>query len=168
MTPETSVLLKGLIENSPIAVALILLVILFLRHLKEVRDAEDAHDLPPLERELTFENISFSYDGETTVLKELSLDVPKGSIMALVGPSGAGKSTLVSLIPRFYDPPAGRILVDGHDLRSVRIRSLRKQIGLVPQETLLFNDTVSANMTCGEDSLPLPDVLSLLNHVLER
>lgn len=119
----------------------------------QVRDAPDTRDVPPLQREITFDRVSFSYDGKTPVLRDVSLRIPKGSVVALVGPSGAGKSTLVSLIPRFYDPSDGTILLDGQDLRTaVSLRSLRNQIGLVPQETHLFNDTVLTNIACGNES----------------
>ncbi|MFH1738052.1 MAG: ABC transporter transmembrane domain-containing protein, partial [bacterium] len=117
-----------------------------------IQDAPDASDLSRLEREIVFDQVSFSYDGKTRVLTDVSVRIPKGSVVALVGPSGAGKSTLVSLIPRFHDPSAGRILIDGHELPNVTLRSIRDQIGLVPQETILFNDTVHANITCGNES----------------
>ncbi len=118
----------------------------------EVKEQPSARSLTPLKEEVRFENVSFTYDNETLALKDVSVRVPRARIVALVGPSGAGKSTFVSLIPRFYDPSLGRILLDGCDLREVTLRSLRDQIGLVPQETILFNDTIRANITCGNDS----------------
>jgi len=117
----------------------------------DVKDSGNARPLSTLEGDVCFENVSFTYDEKTFALKDVSISVPQGKIVALVGPSGAGKSTFVSLIPRFYDPSSGRVTMDGHDLREVTLRSLRDQIGLVPQETILFNDTVRANITCGND-----------------
>jgi ATP-binding cassette, subfamily B, bacterial MsbA len=105
----------------------------------------------PLEEftgEIKFDNVSFRYDPDKeNVLKNIDLTVKKGEIVALVGPSGGGKSTLVNLIPRFYDPSEGTVLIDGIDLRDMKIRPLMEKIGLVTQETLLFNDTVKANIS---------------------
>ncbi len=115
----------------------------------EVQDHPGAADLPPVEGRITFEDVSFTYDERADVLEGVSLEVRPGEVLALVGPSGAGKSTLVNLIPRFYDPTSGRILVDGHDLRDVTQRSLRRQIAIVPQETLLFAGTIRENILYG-------------------
>jgi subfamily B ATP-binding cassette protein MsbA len=100
---------------------------------------------------ITFEQVAFAYkDGpENIILSEIDLDVRPGEVLALVGPSGAGKTTLVNLIPRFYDPSAGRILLDGVDLRDLQVRSLRGLVGIVPQETLLFGSTVRENILYG-------------------
>jgi subfamily B ATP-binding cassette protein MsbA len=98
---------------------------------------------------VALENVSFEYDARQPVLRHVSLEARPGQVVALVGPSGVGKTTLVNLLPRFYDPTAGRIVIDGHDLRQVTVRSLRDQIGIVPQETLLFSDTVAANIRYG-------------------
>jgi subfamily B ATP-binding cassette protein MsbA len=119
----------------------------------EMRDAPDALPLPPAQGFVRFENVSFDYgDNETSreVLKEVSLSATPGKVVALVGASGAGKTTLVNLIPRFYDPTAGRITVDGHDIRQVQMRSLREQIGIVPQETALFSGNVRDNIAYGK------------------
>ncbi|MDW8144934.1 MAG: ABC transporter ATP-binding protein [Roseiflexaceae bacterium] len=115
-----------------------------------VRDAPDAFELPPVRGEITFDNVSFEYETGHRVLHDISLTVQPGEIVALVGPSGAGKSTLFNLIPRFYDPTSGRVLIDGYDLRSVTQRSLREQIGLVPQETMLFGGTIRENIVYGK------------------
>jgi ATP-binding cassette, subfamily B, bacterial MsbA len=114
-----------------------------------VQDAPDAVALPAVRGHITFENVSFSYDGDSTVLQNVSLEVRAGEILALVGPSGAGKSTIFNLIPRFYDPTGGTICIDGHDLRGVTQHSLREQIGIVPQETILFGGTIRENILYG-------------------
>jgi len=97
---------------------------------------------------ILFDNVSFNY-GEHEVLKDVNLKVEKGMMLAIVGPSGTGKSTLVDLIPRFYDPKIGKILIDGVDIKEVSLKSLRQQIGIVTQETILFNDTIGANIAYG-------------------
>lgn len=122
----------------------------------EVQEKQGAVELPPFSRKIAFEDISFSYESdgvEREVLHNIQLEVKAGEILALVGSSGAGKSTLVSLIPRFFDVSAGRIAIDGHDLREVSLKSLRSQIGVVTQETVLFNDTLRNNIAYG-----LPEV----------
>lgn len=100
-------------------------------------------------RSIEFRNVSFAYDDGETVLHDVSLAIAKGEVAALVGPSGAGKTTLVDLIPRFYDPSAGAILLDGADIRSLDLRGLRDGIGIVTQETILFNDTIGNNIAYG-------------------
>ncbi len=122
----------------------------------EVVERPDANPLPRIEGRITFEDVSFAYrpsrtDGATPgVLDHVSIDAQPGEILALVGPSGAGKTTLVNLIPRFYDPAAGRVLVDGIDIRSVTVKSLREQVAVVPQDTLLFGGTVRENIRYGK------------------
>jgi subfamily B ATP-binding cassette protein MsbA len=119
----------------------------------EMRDAPDAVALPPIRGLVRFENVSFDYADSAQaheVLRDVSLEARPGQVVALVGPSGAGKTTLVNLIPRFYDPTAGRILVDGYDIRQVQMRSLRGQIGIVPQETALFSGSVRDNIAYGK------------------
>ncbi len=115
----------------------------------EVQDKPDAEVLGTVEGRITFENVSFKYDVRADVLEDVTLNIPPGEVLALVGPSGAGKSTLASLIPRFYDPTEGRILIDGRDLRDVTQRSLREHIAVVPQETILFGGTVRENILYG-------------------
>ena len=124
-----------------------------------IRDADDAVDLPSFERELRFENVSFRYGEGDIVLDGISLSIRKGEVVAVVGPSGAGKSTLIDLVPRFYDPTAGRILIDGIDLRRVRLHSLREKIGIVTQETILFNDSVRNNIAYGLEDCPLATIV---------
>ncbi len=116
----------------------------------DIVSAPDAPVLPPLSGEVLFEQVSFTYTAEVPILHDLSFRAQPGQIIALVGPSGAGKSTLISLIPRFWDVDAGTVTIDGHDVRQVDLRSLREQIGIVPQETILFSDTVYANILYGK------------------
>ncbi|RPI56896.1 MAG: ABC transporter ATP-binding protein, partial [Chloroflexi bacterium] len=111
----------------------------------EITDAPDAVPLTPVRGHVVYCGVGFDYDPRQPVLREVSLEARPGEVVALVGPSGVGKTTLANLIPRFYDPGQGSITVDGHDIRQVTQRSLRDQIGIVPQETLLFSDTVAAN-----------------------
>ncbi len=114
-----------------------------------VTDAPDARDLPVVAGAISFENVSFAYEPGREVLRQVTLAVRPGEIVALVGPSGAGKSTLFNLIPRFYDPTSGTVAIDGVDVRAVTQRSLRAQIGLVPQETMLFGGTIRENIAYG-------------------
>ncbi len=110
-----------------------------------IRDRPDATVLPPFERQIEFHDLSFSY-GETPVLYDINLTIKKGQTVALVGGSGGGKSTLADLLPRFYDPSQGQILIDGHDLRACSLHSVRDQMGIVTQESILFNDTIFNNI----------------------
>jgi ATP-binding cassette subfamily B protein len=115
----------------------------------EIKDAPDARPLAVSEGRVSFEDVVFSYDPARPILKGLSFDVPAGRTVAIVGPSGAGKSTVSRLLYRFYDVGAGRILIDGQDIRSVTQASLRAAIGMVPQDTVLFNDTIRYNIRYG-------------------
>ena len=127
----------------------------------EVRDKPGAPVLPPFSKKITFEDVSFCYDSEGVqreVLRNIGLDVKAGEILAVVGSSGAGKSTLVSLIPRFFDVTTGKITIDGHDLRDVSVASIRSQIGVVTQETVLFNDTLRNNIAYGQPGIPQKQV----------
>jgi subfamily B ATP-binding cassette protein MsbA len=114
-----------------------------------VQDAPDAQTLTSSQGHITFQNVSFSYEKEAPVLHDVSLEIKEGEILALVGPSGAGKSTIFNLIPRFYDPTGGNIQIDGHDLRSITQKSLRDQMAIVPQETILFGGTIRENILYG-------------------
>jgi ATP-binding cassette, subfamily B, bacterial MsbA len=113
-------------------------------------DRDGAQPLPPITNELSFENVSFGYHADTPVLHNISFQARTGQMIALVGPSGAGKSTLVNLIPRFFEASSGRIMIDGHDIRDVTQESLSSQIGIVPQETLLFAQSVADNIRYGK------------------
>lgn len=115
----------------------------------DLKDAPDAEELPRVAGRVEFRDVSFAYREGVPVLSHINLEVGPGEVVALVGPSGAGKTSLVNLIPRFYDPTAGCILVDGHDLRRVTLSSLRAQIGIVPQETMLFSVSVRENIAYG-------------------
>ncbi len=115
----------------------------------DVDDRPGAKTLPTIAGRVTLRDVAFSYDVRQEVLHHIDLEIAPGEIIALVGPSGAGKSTIFNLIPRFYDPTAGAVLVDGIDARDVTQASLREQIGIVPQETLLFGDTIRENIRYG-------------------
>ncbi len=115
----------------------------------EVVDKFGAINLSPFQKEIVFDNVDFDYEDGVPLLRGVNLRIEKGEVVAIVGSSGAGKTTLASLIPRFFDVTRGRILIDGHDIRDVKVSSLRAQIGLVTQETILFNDTVLNNLCYG-------------------
>jgi ATP-binding cassette subfamily B protein len=115
----------------------------------DLSDKPGAAELPRVRGEIEFDQVSFSYDGEAPALCEVDLTIPPGQTVALVGATGAGKSTLAKLVARFYDPDHGRVLIDGHDLRDVTERSLRSQLGIVPQEGFLFSGTIRDNIAFG-------------------
>lgn len=115
----------------------------------EVVEKTDAVELPPFRKEIAFEDVDFDYEEGLPLLRGVNLRIGCGEVVAVVGSSGAGKTTLVNLIPRFFDVTRGRILVDGFDVRDVTLTSLRRQIGIVTQETILFNDTVFNNICYG-------------------
>jgi ATP-binding cassette subfamily B protein len=110
--------------------------------------------------ELRFERVTFAYAGGPPVLRDIDLVVPAGSTLAIVGRTGAGKSSLVRLLPRLYDPTAGRVLLDGVDLREYRLRELRSAIGMVPQDPFLFSDTLAANLRFGRQEATDAEVLA--------
>ena len=115
----------------------------------DIHDEPGASTLPPFERQIEFENVDFDYEEALPLLRNIDLRIRKGEVVAIVGSSGAGKTTLASLIPRFFDVTRGRLLIDGHDVRYLKLDSLRAQIGIVTQETILFNDTVYNNICYG-------------------
>ena len=119
----------------------------------EVQDRPGAQPLAPPREAIRFEDVGFAYEPDKPVLRGFSLDIPAGRAVALVGPSGAGKSTVAQLLPRFWDVNDGRIAIDGVDIRDVTLRSLRRQLGLVTQETVLFNTTIRANIAYGRDEV---------------
>ncbi|MCB2072615.1 MAG: ABC transporter ATP-binding protein/permease [Novosphingobium sp.] len=124
----------------------------------EVRDAPDAPALVIRRPTVAFDNVVFGYEPDRTILHGLSFEVPSGSHVAIVGPSGAGKSTIARLLFRFYDPQSGRILIDGQDIREVTQESVRAVLGIVPQDSVLFNDTIGYNIAYGRDGASREDV----------
>ncbi len=129
----------------------------------DVREKPHAKRLPPFSKTVQFDHVGFTYGSEqqdARVLHEINLEIHRGEVVAIVGSSGSGKSTLVHLIPRFFDATQGRLLVDGFDVRDVTLASLREQVGIVTQETVLFNDTVRNNIAYGQPHVALKDVES--------
>ena len=125
----------------------------------EVQDRPGAHDLPAISGDVRFENVRFAYGRGDEVLHGLDLDVPAGTTVALVGHTGAGKSTIAKLLARFYEPTSGRITIDGHDLNDVTQRSLRAQLGVVPQEGFLFAGTVAENIAFARPDGPADEIV---------
>jgi ATP-binding cassette subfamily B protein len=125
---------------------------------REVDDAPEAQPLQVREGTVRFEHVSFAYDAERPILHDVSFEIPAGKTVAVVGPSGAGKSTLARLLYRFYDVSGGRITIDGQDLRAVTQATLRQSIGIVPQDTVLFNDTVEYNIRYGRTAATREEV----------
>ena len=124
----------------------------------DVKEPAHARQLPAFHGSIRFENVVFRYEngeGARTILRDVDLEVKRGEVVAIVGSSGAGKTTLVHLLPRFFDVSSGRILIDGLDVRELSLQSLRAQIGIVTQDTILFNDTVRNNIAYGQPHVPL-------------
>ena len=124
----------------------------------DIGDAPGAIQLGKVKGRITYENVSFNYD-DTPVLKRINLEIKLGEMVALVGPTGVGKTTMANLIPRFYDPTEGRILVDGVDVRTVAISSLRRNVGMVLQDVFLFNGTVAENIGYGSPDATLEEII---------
>lgn len=140
---------------------------------EEIVSAPGAPELPPVREGVEFKDVTFRYGDGDPVLREISLKVRRGEVVALVGSSGAGKSTLVNLIPRFYDVIEGAILIDGHDIREVNLASLRSRIAVVTQETFLFNDTVRNNIRygageCSDEQVVAAAEAALANEFIQR
>lgn len=139
----------------------------------EISDSVTAYELPSFKKSITFENISFSYNENEKILGDINLQVSSGEALAIVGPSGSGKTTLTNLIPRFLEPDSGRLLIDDHDIRDVTMNSLRTQIAMVTQQTILFNDTVRNNIAYGDlncsekDIIDAADAAHALNFINE-
>jgi ATP-binding cassette subfamily B protein len=130
----------------------------------EIQDKPDAKPLAVDGAVIAFENVSFHYDPDRPILKNVSFTIPAGKTVAVVGPSGAGKSTLSRLLYRFYDVIEGRITIDGQDLRDVTQESLRAAIGMVPQDTVLFNDTIAYNIRYGRPAATDDEVKQAAEH----
>ena len=127
-------------------------------HTPEIADREGARPLAPFRSAVRYEHVSFSYEPDRPVLRDVSFEMRRGEVVALVGSSGAGKSTAMDLLARFYDPGAGRLTFDGVDLRDATVASLRAQLGIVTQETILFHDTVHNNIVYGSPRASAPEV----------
>jgi ABC-type multidrug transport system fused ATPase/permease subunit len=125
----------------------------------EIRDAPDAEPFVRCRGDVTFENVSFHYAERAETLNNISFHAESGKIVAIVGPTGAGKTTLMSMIPRFYDPHEGRVLIDGRDLRKITLASLRENISLVLQEPLLFSGTIAQNINYGRLEASMDEVI---------
>jgi ABC-type multidrug transport system, ATPase and permease components len=137
-----------------------------MRRVFDILDTEpDVHDnpeavvMPPITGHVTVGHVSFAYDPRQPVLTDISFETKPGEVVAFVGPTGSGKTTLVNLLHRFYDPSSGAITIDGYDLRAVRLDSLYRQIGLVPQETILFGGTIQDNIRYGREDATERDVI---------
>lgn len=127
---------------------------------EDIKDVPDAVELPILAGQIEFRNVSFGYQRDLPVLKNINLQAKPGEIVALVGPSGGGKTSLVNLIPRFYDPISGTVLVDGFELPKTKIFSLRSQIGLVPQESILFGTSIKENIAYGKPEATETEIIT--------
>ena len=128
--------------------------------LPSVREKADATELPPIEGKITLDDVTFGYSPDALVLEHVDLTIAEGETFALVGPTGAGKSTIAKLLTRFYDPLDGRILVDGHDIADVTLHSLRRQLGIVPQESFLFAGSIGDNIQFARPDATRDDVLA--------
>jgi len=126
---------------------------------KEDVSSPDAADMPPMEGSIRYDSVNFSYNPETPVLKDLSFEIDAGRVLALVGLSGAGKTTIVNLLARFYSPDSGAIHIDGVDISKVKLHSLRSQMAIVPQETMLFSGTIGENIRFGKEDATDEEVI---------
>jgi ABC-type multidrug transport system fused ATPase/permease subunit len=155
-TPITG--LAQLLENAQQSLAGAERVLEIFDSASDVSDKPDAIELPPAHGCIRFENVSFQYVDEKPVLEDISFEVEPGQTLALVGPTGVGKTTIIQLAARFYDPKAGRITIDGYDLRNLTQNSLRNQISLVLQDTFLFNGTLAENIAYAKPTASLAEI----------
>lgn len=125
----------------------------------QVIESSDATELKSFSEHIKFIDVHFGYKGNDTVLKGIDLEIERGKVVAIVGPSGVGKTTLINLIPRFYDPLSGKIEIDGEDIKKFTFQSLRRQMGIVTQESILFNDTVRANIAYGDQAKDMDEIV---------
>ncbi len=152
--------MSGILPNVSKAMAASDRIFELLDQKSELVEADNPVELPVIHGKVEFENVSFAYNDESMVLRDINLKVDPGKVIALVGPSGAGKTTMVNLIARFYDPVAGMIKIDGHNLRDIKLSSLRSQIGIVPQEAVLFRGTIAENIAYGKVGAPLEEIIA--------
>lgn len=127
---------------------------------EQIVDPRRARKIEGFSQSITYDSVTFSYNGSDTVLKDVSFEVKRAEVLAVVGPSGAGKSTLLDLLPRFYDPQLGQIIIDGIDIKTLSLNSLRGLMGIVTQETYLFNDTIRDNIAYGLNGIPDDTVIN--------
>ncbi len=124
-----------------------------------VRDLPQARPAPRFAGAMEFEHVTFGYDGKRPILSDVSMRIEPGQVAAIVGPSGTGKTTIAGLIPRFFDPQTGRVLIDGHDIREFTLKSLRDQVSFVLQDTLLFHGTIWENIAYGKPDAEIEDTV---------
>lgn len=125
----------------------------------EVKDRPDAMELPPIKGQVRFHGVSFGYDRDRLILNNVDVEAEAGQTVALLGPTGSGKSTIIRLLPRFYDVTSGKITVDGYDIRDVKIKSMRAQIGIVSQEIFLFATTLKDNIAYGKPDATMEEIV---------
>jgi len=126
----------------------------------EIKDAPEAKDMDVIRGSIVFENVSFQYGDDVPVLKDINLEIEPGQMVALVGPTGVGKTTMANLIPRFYDPTAGRVLIDGVDVREIKVSSLRRHIAMVLQDVFLFNGSIAENIAYGSPNATRDEIVA--------
>ncbi|MBF0358960.1 MAG: lipid A export permease/ATP-binding protein MsbA [Magnetococcales bacterium] len=152
---------SGLNNSIQISVAASRRIFDMMDTVPDIRNSVDATILKPIEKSITFRDISFSYEGsDTLILDNINLEIKAGETVALVGSSGSGKTTLVHLLPRFFDVDSGSVEIDGQNIKDVTIKSLRSQLAMVTQEIILFNDTIRNNIAYGDMSIPIEDVIN--------
>ncbi|NLY75774.1 MAG: ABC transporter ATP-binding protein [Firmicutes bacterium] len=143
----------------PRALAAMDRVLELLNERSEVKEAANPVILPCIQGKVEFDKVSFGYHADELVLKDINLKVEPGELVALVGPSGAGKTTMINLIARFYDPVSGTIKIDDHDLRQIKLKTFRQQMGIVPQETILFRGTIAENIAYGKIDASMDEII---------